>query len=68
MSKANEIDMKAEVLEDVDKVVISKMDFSYLVRMTKALEEINHEQHLVYDGEIDGLDFAERVENILQRT
>lgn len=66
MTKANEIYMNAESIDGVDKVVISKMDFNYLVRMAKALEQINNVQQKVYAGEIDGFDFGEQVEDILQ--
>lgn len=67
MAKANEIYMNAELVEDKDKVVISRMDFNYLIRMATALEQINDVQQRVYDDEIDGLDFAEEVEEILER-
>ncbi|MGG1664494.1 hypothetical protein [Brevibacillus sp. NRS-1366] len=68
MAKVNEIYMSAKLLDDKDNVVISRMDFSYLIRMATALEQINAVQQRVYNGEIDGLDFATEVEGILERT
>jgi hypothetical protein len=68
MAKANEIYMSAELVEDKDKVVITRTDFNYLIRMTTALEQINEVQQRVYDDEIDGLDFAVKVEEILEKT
>lgn len=68
MRKANEIYMIAVKTENNEKAIIDITDFSYLVRMTNALEQINEVQQRVYDGEIDGFDFGEQVEEILQRT
>jgi hypothetical protein len=68
MAKANEIYMSAELVEDKDKVVITRMDFNYLIRMATALEQISEIQQRVYNDEIDGLDFAVKVEEILEKT
>lgn len=68
MATANEIKLKAaHTEEDGDKKVsIDSMDFSYLVRMAEALEQINAVQQRVYSGELDGFDFGEKVEDILR--
>lgn len=65
MSKANEIYAKS-IKSDSKTIIINSMDFSYLVRMANALEKINEAQQKVYDGEYDGFDFGEKVEEILQ--
>lgn len=50
-----------------DTVAILNGDYLYLLRMAKALEDINEEQQKVNRGVSDGLDFAVAVEDILQK-
>ena len=67
MATSNEIYRNADCIENKDKYIVSQMDFNYLIRMTSALEKINEVKKLWEDGEIDGWDFSEEVEEILNR-
>lgn len=51
-----------------DTVAILYKDYAYLLQMAKAMEEVNAAQQKVYDGSYDGLDFADKVEEIITRT
>lgn len=67
MAKADEIYKNSVKIDNGDKAAVPIMDFHYLIRMTRALEQINEVQKRVYDGELDGFDFGEQVEEILER-
>lgn len=51
-----------------DTVAILSEDYAYLLRMTKAMEEVNAAQQKVYVGSYDRLDFTNKVEEIITRT
>ena len=67
MSRVNQILINILKCGD-DTYVVSDMDFKYLTRMAKSLENINEEYKRYDDGEYDCFDFGEKVIDILDRT